>query len=152
MKRLAVAAVLALILVFSMVGLACQKLPSIQYCPKSVQETVVWTMLPWLSLSINQTLTDLGNVSCSDTKEVLHANFLTVRGNVNWQINVAVSGPQINGHCPNYYLSISLEPPQGTASQLCQGKKVWIDYHLRHLGCLPPGNYLAIVEYTVSAP
>ena len=134
------------------VAFACNRPPSnAHYCPRSVHETVFWTVLPWLSLSIAHHFTDLGNVTCSNTKYVPHANYLVIRGNVDWQVSASVGG-HIDGHCANYYLSVSLNPSQGTASQLCNdGKQIWIDYHLRNLECLRPGNYTAVVVYTATA-
>lgn len=154
MKKVAVLLMVVVLGVAMMatVAFACQnhQNPSVHYCPKRVHETVVWTALPWLSLSIGHSSTDLQNVYCTDSKEVQHGNYLVVKGNIDWQLTASVSG-RISGHHASYYLSIALDPSQGTASDLCGGKKVWINYHLRNLSCLPPGDYTAMVTYTVTA-
>ena len=151
MKKVIVLVLVALLSIAT-VALACNRPPAnVHYCPASVQETVAWSILPWLSLSIHNDFTDLGNLTCLTSKNYVHGNYLTLRGNVDWQVTATISG-RIDGHCANYYLSVSLNPSQGTASQLCNdGKQIWIDYHLRNLECLRPGNYTAVVVYTATA-
>ena len=143
--------VIALAFLVSLGAAACH--PPVTYCPKTVQERVIWSVKPWLSLSIEHRLTDLGDLSCRDSASFPNRNRLWVDGNVAWSVTASVGGSSIGGHCPNYFLSVALSPSHGSASSiLCERKaEVDISYDLHHLSCLPAGNYAAVITYTVAA-
>ena len=88
-----------------------------------------------------------------DTSDILHGNRLFVDGNIAWEVSASVGGILINGHCPNYWLSVTLDPSSGGAETVvCHQKAtVWINYHLTNLECLGVGDYLGVVTYTVTA-
>ena len=118
----------------------------------TVTERVSWGIGSWLGISIANSHTDLGTFSCVDSADILHKNRLFVTGNVDWAVSATVGGTPINGHCPNYYLSVSLNPRQGSPTSISCGRRaiIWVDYHLRHLQCLVGGNYIAVVTYTAT--
>jgi hypothetical protein len=122
------------------------------YSSNTARETAAWSVLPWLSLSIRHSFPDLGAIGFQDSADFIGKNYLFVRGNASWELSARVTGALIAGHCPDYFLSVSLSPNKGSASTVGCGRevKVKVDYHLKHLECLPPGNYLATIIYTAT--
>ena len=152
LKKLLIVA-LSIWMLMSVATFACNS-HGIWYCPQKAQERVLWSIRPWLSLRIEHSFTDLGTFSCRDSADIIGANHLYIDGNVAWSLSAKVGGIPINGHCPNYFLSVTMTPSNGSAKTvLCDRKaEARVDYHLRHLNCLVPGNYTAVVVYTVTSP
>ncbi|MCI2426653.1 hypothetical protein LM597_04520 [Candidatus Acetothermia bacterium] len=116
---------------------------------RAVSNTVTWTIHRFLRIAISRTAVDFGTIDgLADTAQKLDAAELTIESNINWSISFAVTGTardhlQVVISCPNDRQRRAV----GTGTR---NRVLRVDYSLRNLLQLEPGNYTVTVTFTVT--